>query len=203
MEVQGLTTFVCSIFRADVNRCLQTASKSLEVGFNPSTEQKGNKAYKERYLRRIGRKCPDDKLGKWRHWFYICSIWWTTWVRCYDHNFLRFFPIFGEKIGVFLKYQCYDKLFSKFSFVLSQKTPIFRRKYFKNHNIGPWLCSRKYLERFVDPRSEKNGETWTFRSCFEGVTALRVLMITQMTLSYIITVLILSVCQENFSKISS
>jgi hypothetical protein len=27
--------------------------------------------------------------------------------RCYDHNFLRFFPIFGEKIGVFLKYQCF------------------------------------------------------------------------------------------------
>jgi hypothetical protein len=24
--------------------------------------------------------------------------------RCYDHNFLRFFPIFGEKNGVFLKY---------------------------------------------------------------------------------------------------
>jgi hypothetical protein len=23
------------------------------------------------------------------------------WGRCYDHNFLRFSPIFGEKIGVF------------------------------------------------------------------------------------------------------
>jgi hypothetical protein len=29
--------------------------------------------------------------------------------RCYDHNFLRFLPIFGEKIGVFLKNQCYDQ----------------------------------------------------------------------------------------------
>jgi hypothetical protein len=29
--------------------------------------------------------------------------------RCYDHKFLRFSPIFGEKIGVFLKNQCYDK----------------------------------------------------------------------------------------------
>jgi hypothetical protein len=28
--------------------------------------------------------------------------------RCYDHNFLRFSTIFGEKIGVFLKNQCYD-----------------------------------------------------------------------------------------------
>jgi hypothetical protein len=29
--------------------------------------------------------------------------------RCYDHNFLRFLTIFGEKIGVFLKNQCYDQ----------------------------------------------------------------------------------------------
>jgi hypothetical protein len=60
--------------------------------------------------------------------------------RCYDHNFLRFFPFSGEKNGVFLKYQCYDHFF-KISFVLSQKhqffCKIFRRKYLKNHNIGP------------------------------------------------------------------
>jgi hypothetical protein len=31
--------------------------------------------------------------------------------RCYDHNFLRFLTIFGEKIGVFLKNQCYDQNF--------------------------------------------------------------------------------------------
>jgi hypothetical protein len=63
------------------------------------------------------------------------------WGRCYDHNFRRFFLIFGEKFGVFLKYQCYDQLFSKFCFVLSQKCQFFRknfrRKYLKNHNIGP------------------------------------------------------------------
>jgi hypothetical protein len=45
--------------------------------------------------------------------------------RCYDHNFLRIWTIFGEKIDVFLKNQCYDQFFSKFSFVLSQKTPMF------------------------------------------------------------------------------
>jgi hypothetical protein len=33
--------------------------------------------------------------------------------RCYDHNFLRFSPIFGEKIVVFLKNQCYDQFFKK------------------------------------------------------------------------------------------
>jgi ankyrin repeat protein len=32
--------------------------------------------------------------------------------RCYDNNFLRFLTIFGEKIGVFLKNQCYDQNFA-------------------------------------------------------------------------------------------
>jgi hypothetical protein len=41
--------------------------------------------------------------------------------RCYDHNFLRFLLIFGEKICVFLKNLCYNQFFSKFGFVLSQK----------------------------------------------------------------------------------
>jgi hypothetical protein len=36
----------------------------------------------------------------------------TTWGRCNDHLFLRFLPIFGEKIGVFLKNQCYDQNFA-------------------------------------------------------------------------------------------
>jgi hypothetical protein len=51
--------------------------------------------------------------------------------------------IFGEKIGVFLKNQCYDQLFKQLSFVLSQKRPFFRRFFgeniFQNHNIGPCL----------------------------------------------------------------
>jgi hypothetical protein len=55
----------------------------------------------------------------------------TTRGRCYAHNFLRFLPIFGEKNGVFLKIQCYDQLFSKFSLVLSQKTPIFRKFFWR------------------------------------------------------------------------
>jgi hypothetical protein len=32
--------------------------------------------------------------------------------RCCDHNFLRFSPIFCEKIGVFLKNQCNDQNFA-------------------------------------------------------------------------------------------
>jgi hypothetical protein len=33
--------------------------------------------------------------------------------------------IFGEKIGVFLKNQCCDKIFAQFSFVSSQKRQFF------------------------------------------------------------------------------
>jgi hypothetical protein len=55
--------------------------------------------------------------------------------------FLRFWPIFGQNIGVFLKNQCFDHFFAKTSIRLSIKRQylfeIFRRKYFKNHNIGP------------------------------------------------------------------
>jgi hypothetical protein len=29
-----------------------------------------------------------------------------SWGRCYDHNFLQFFLIFGKKIGVFDSNQC-------------------------------------------------------------------------------------------------
>jgi hypothetical protein len=36
----------------------------------------------------------------------------VTWNRRYDHNFRRFSTIFGEKIGVFLKKQCYDQIFA-------------------------------------------------------------------------------------------
>jgi hypothetical protein len=40
-----------------------------------------------------------------------------TWGRCYDRNFLRFVPIFGGKIGGFIKYQCYDHFLQKLAVV--------------------------------------------------------------------------------------
>jgi hypothetical protein len=61
-------------------------------------------------------------------------------------NLCEFCQFSANQIGVFLKNRCYDQLVSKFSFVLSQKrqffgenfsAKIFRRKYIKNHNIGP------------------------------------------------------------------
>jgi hypothetical protein len=67
--------------------------------------------------------------------------------RCCDHNFLRIFLIFGEKMAFFLNTNVIINFYSKFSFVLSQKRQffrkIFRRKYLKNHNIGPrWVCEK-------------------------------------------------------------
>jgi hypothetical protein len=52
--------------------------------------------------------------------------------RCYDHNFRRFYIIFGEQIAVFLKNQCYDQLLKYFSFVLGQKRQFFRRFFCEN-----------------------------------------------------------------------
>jgi hypothetical protein len=49
--------------------------------------------------------------------------------------------IFGVKIGVFLKNQCYEENFAQFSFIFSQKRHFFAEFFdeniFKNHNIGP------------------------------------------------------------------
>jgi hypothetical protein len=38
---------------------------------------------------------------------------------------MRFLPIFGGKIGVFLKKQCIDHIFAKSGGSLKNKTPIF------------------------------------------------------------------------------
>jgi hypothetical protein len=42
---------------------------------------------------------------------------------------LRFAPIFGEKIGVFLKIQCNDKFLQKLAVVSSKKPPILLLKF--------------------------------------------------------------------------
>jgi hypothetical protein len=41
-------------------------------------------------------------------------------------------PIFGEKIGGFLKNQCYDQIFSKSSSSLSKKRQYFHKKFGEN-----------------------------------------------------------------------
>jgi hypothetical protein len=67
------------------------------------------------------------------------------WIKgqCYNHNFKRFSPIYGEKIGVFLENQCFDPFFAWTSSFLNKNANFFRqlfwRKYFRNHSIGPWM----------------------------------------------------------------
>jgi hypothetical protein len=51
----------------------------------------------------------------------------------YDHNFLRFLPIFCEEIGVFLKNQCYDQNFlQKLAVVRAKNANIFAKFFGEN-----------------------------------------------------------------------
>jgi hypothetical protein len=52
----------------------------------------------------------------------------------------QFSAIFGENIAVFLKNQSYDSIFAETSSFLV-KPQIFRRKYFKTHNIAETVIS--------------------------------------------------------------
>jgi hypothetical protein len=117
-----------------------TWRRGLVVSSPPTNEETGAmgreiESHRGIALRKVFELCTSYNLQTW------LTCWANTWGRCYDHNFLRFFSIFGEKVGVFIKNQCYDQLFSKLGFVLRQKRQffrwIFRRKYLKNHNIGP------------------------------------------------------------------
>jgi hypothetical protein len=59
--------------------------------------------------------------------------------RCYDHNFLRFLPIFDEKMAFFSKSNVMIKNWHNIAlFVVKNANFVafFWRKYFKNHNIG-------------------------------------------------------------------
>jgi hypothetical protein len=51
----------------------------------------------------------------------------STRGRSYYHNFLRFLPIFCEKIGALLKNHCYDLFFAKTSSSLREKCNFFRQ----------------------------------------------------------------------------
>jgi hypothetical protein len=62
----------------------------------------------------------------------LCAV--DTWGRCYDHKFLRFLLIFGEKIKRYvciLKKQCYYHIFAKISRSLIFKIAIFFRQIFR------------------------------------------------------------------------
>jgi hypothetical protein len=104
------------------------------------------------------------KIAIFRNWFgenlatsrYRKKSLTGTWDRCYDHNFLRFLTIFGEKIGVFLKNQCYDQIFKKLAlfsvknanFLTNFSAKIFKKSY---HRSLP-TCDAKtfWIDRFLN-----------------------------------------------------
>jgi hypothetical protein len=62
------------------------------------------------------------KLGRFKDAQNICSVCdakFTNWGQCYDHNFLRFSPIFCKKLAFFSKTNVMIK-------ILSQKRQFFR-----------------------------------------------------------------------------
>jgi hypothetical protein len=60
------------------------------------------------------------------HLVYLTSAFWG---RCYDHNFLQFFPIFGKKLAFFLNTNIMIKLFQNFA-LFSVKNENFFAKFF-------------------------------------------------------------------------
>jgi hypothetical protein len=79
----------------------------------------------------------------------------NIWGRCYDHNFLRFSPIFGEKIGVFLKkLMLWSHFWKKLAVVWTKNAHIFAK--FFGENIFKIITSvpdgrryRTYLGTYV------------------------------------------------------
>jgi hypothetical protein len=63
----------------------------------------------------------------------------------------QFSAIFSKKLAFFLNTNVMINFFSEFSFVLSQKRhffrKMFRRKYLKNHNIGPRIASFSWYNK--------------------------------------------------------
>jgi hypothetical protein len=59
--------------------------------------------------------------------------------RCFDHNFLQFLPIFGEKNGVFLKNQCYDQIFENWALFWVKNANFFAK--FFGENISKIITS--------------------------------------------------------------
>jgi hypothetical protein len=54
-----------------------------------------------------------------------------AWGRCYDHNFMRFLPIFGKKIGVFLKNQSMIQFLHNLALFLAKTANFFGKKFAK------------------------------------------------------------------------
>jgi hypothetical protein len=95
--------FKCSWKHWNIKRFWENTHQGCQIFLARTYQSKTNKPndqnipnnnkYRFSILRALQNK---SKIG-FRVWKYAIR------GRCYDHNFLRFLPILGEKIGVFLK----------------------------------------------------------------------------------------------------
>jgi hypothetical protein len=75
--------------------------------------------------------------------YFFLNLTRLAWGRCYDHKFLRFFPIFGEKNWRFSKIpMLWSNIFQNLALFWVKNANFFAKffgenTYFKNHNIGP------------------------------------------------------------------
>jgi hypothetical protein len=81
--------------------------------------------YTKTFLARVGKiipRSPDTESRIFEILSYAKSR-----GRCYDHQFSASFDNFRQKIGVFLKNQCYDEFLHHLAMLLSQKRQFLRR----------------------------------------------------------------------------
>jgi hypothetical protein len=80
--------------------------------------------------------------------------------------FCHFSQFSAKKLAFFLNTNVMINFFQKFSFVLSQKRQffrkIFRQKYLKNHNIGPWSpwCGKKWRRQVERGDAHLKHRSW-------------------------------------------
>jgi hypothetical protein len=97
-------------------------------------------------------------MRSWFQWL-ISKIFRLIRGRCYDHNFLRFPPIFGKKWR-FSKIPMFWSTFFQNLALFWVKNANFFAKFFgenilKNHNIGPWKWVKKLAPNSIK-RAKKN-----------------------------------------------
>jgi hypothetical protein len=81
------------------------------------------KEYREKIEKELNEICRDVLVSPLHPPFYcfVPIMIRVTWGQCYDHNFLRFLPIFGEKFAFFSKTNVMITIFAKTSSSLSKK----------------------------------------------------------------------------------
>jgi hypothetical protein len=100
-------------------------------------------------MKKITWKCSRSLDGQRQTNRPLLVMSWTKQSRCYDHNFLRYsakkLAFLSETNFMIVSLQNLAPVWVKDANFFS---PIFWRKYFKNHSIGPWSSIDFWLHLF-------------------------------------------------------